>query len=222
MSIFDSIKGGFTYEALTGREKPESIIEREKKIADDKIRREIASDIQGGGLKNTAAFMSNYLLAEPLAFVGSVLPGETFTYDNLEKKLRTPLTYDERAIKQYFGKDIKDFDENETAQLREFIRKYDVTSGVIEGLSYLAGTGVGTKAGTKAAQTVKKAKDPAARDEMLPSFVGRLGKEPPLSSVGASRVDELSKQIDFTKSLDDNLKNLQPLVGSRVGDSLKK
>lgn len=85
MSIFDSIKGGFTYEALTGREKPESIIEREKKIADDKIRREIASDIQGGGLKNTAAFMSNYLLAEPLAFVGSVLPGETFTYDNLEK-----------------------------------------------------------------------------------------------------------------------------------------
>ena len=222
MSIFDSIKGGFTYEALTGREKPESIIEREKKIADDKIRREIASDIQGGGLKNTAAFMSNYLLAEPLAFVGSVLPGETFTYDNLEKKLRTPLTYDERAIKQYFGKDIKDFDENETAQLREFIRKYDVTSGVIEGLSYLAGTGVGTKAGAKATQTVKKAKDPAARDEMLPSFVGRLGKEPPLSSVGASRVDELSKQIDFTKSLDDNLKNLQPLVGSRVGDSLKK
>jgi hypothetical protein len=32
VSIFDSIKGGFTYEALTGREKPESIIEREKKI----------------------------------------------------------------------------------------------------------------------------------------------------------------------------------------------
>jgi len=216
------MKGAFTYEALTGREKPESIIEREKKIAEDKIRREIASDIQGGGLKNAAAFASNYILAEPLAFVGSVLPGETFTYDNLERKLRTPLTYDERAIKQYFGKDIKDFNEDETAQLREFIRKYDVTSGVIEGLSYLIGTGVGTKAGTKATQTIKKAKDPAARDEMLPSFIGRLGDEPPKTSVGATRVDELSQQIDFTKSLEDNLKNLKPLVGTKVGDSLKK
>ena len=51
MSIFDSIKGGFTYEALTGREKPESIIEREKKIADDKIRREIA-------ILNTSSILS--------------------------------------------------------------------------------------------------------------------------------------------------------------------
>ena len=63
--------------------------------------------------------------------------------------------------------------------------------------------------------------DVAARDEALPTFM-RSAEEPPLSSVGASRVDELSQQIDLTKSLEDNLKNLQPLVGTRVGDSLKK
>lgn len=63
--------------------------------------------------------------------------------------------------------------------------------------------------------------DPAARDAALPTFM-RSADEPPLTSVGASRVEEVSKNIDINKSLDENLKNLQPLVGTKVGASLKK
>ena len=74
------------------------------------------------------------------------------------------------------------------------------------------------KAGVKGA---RKLKDPAVIDMLTPNIF-KSSKQGPLTAVGANRVDELSKQIDLTKSLEDNLKNLQPLVGTRVGDSLKK
>ena len=94
----------FSYEALTGREKPESVLRREKELEEMKLRRRQASEIQGGGIGNALAMLGNYALAEPLAFVGSALPGETFTYKNLSEKLKTPLKYDEAAVERIFGK----------------------------------------------------------------------------------------------------------------------
>ena len=45
MSIIDSIKDAFSYEALTGREKPQSIIDREEKLAEERRKQERINEI---------------------------------------------------------------------------------------------------------------------------------------------------------------------------------
>ena len=78
----------FSYEALTGREKPESVLRREKELEEMKLRRRQASEIQGGGIGNALAMLGNYALAEPLAFVGSALPGETLHIKIYQRNLK--------------------------------------------------------------------------------------------------------------------------------------
>jgi len=175
--------------AFAPREKTKSQLKQE----DLAIKRQIASDIQGGGIKNLMPMLANYTVAEPLAFIGSVLPGETFTYKNLSKKLKTPLQYDNEVVKRIFNVDLDSLEgeEKEAAinQIDSFIRKNSNVSGIAEAASFLVGGGFGTKAGTKAGATARKLKDPAYADELTPNMF-KPNNSLPLPSVGAKVADQ--------------------------------
>ena len=175
--------------AFAPREKTKSQLKQE----DLAIKRQIASDIQGGGIKNLMPMLANYTVAEPLAFIGSVLPGETFTYKNLSKKLKTPLQYDNEVVKRIFNVDLDSLEgeEKEAAinQIDSFIRKNSNVSGIAEAASFLVGGGFGTKAGTKAGATARKLKDPAYVDELTPNMF-KPNNNLPLTSAGAKVVDQ--------------------------------
>ena len=64
MSIIDSMKDAFSYEALTGREKPQSIIDREEKLAEERSKQERINEITDPG----SATAGGYLLDIPGMF----------------------------------------------------------------------------------------------------------------------------------------------------------
>ena len=148
--------------------------------------------------------------------------------DPKEVKIRTRLDkkYDRPARTEIRGglrlKDMTGFESMEDRQrVSDFLREYGYGTSIGEGI---AATELAVAVPALARLGIRgalKLRDPAVRDMLTPNIF-KSDVQRPLTAVGASRVDELSQQIDLTKSLDSNLKNLQSLVGTRVGDSLKK
>ena len=210
--------------AFAPREKTKSQLKQE----DLAIKRQIASDIQGGGIKNLMPMLANYTVAEPLAFIGSVLPGETFTYKNLSKKLKTPLQYDNEVVKRIFNVDLDSLEgeEKEAAinQIDSFIRKNSNVSGIAEAASFLVGGGFGTKAGTKAGATARKLKDPAYADELTPNMF-KPNNNLPLPSVGAKSLTQAEKQVLSVEAKLNNKINMinensKKIIGSKNLDEI--
>jgi hypothetical protein len=88
MSIIDSIKDAFSYEALTGREKPQSIIDREEKLAEERRKQERINEITDP----LSATAGGYILDAPGLIFGledySYGPGITDAIDIEKRRYR--------------------------------------------------------------------------------------------------------------------------------------
>ena len=193
-----------------------------------------ASELQGDGnaFYNATTGFGN-AVAEIPAFFGSLvpndLPGEAlddvFTFQNIYNKLKGEYRIDKEFAQKELGRDLTEKD-------LEAIQNYIEDKGIAPNIGYSAGfasdillgskgigsaKGVGTKIGSKAGDVASDLKYGDI------GFTATRGKLPEATSLGAAAAREsaTTKQIDFTKSLDENVEQLKPLIGTKLGDSNK-
>jgi hypothetical protein len=138
------------------------------------------------------------------ALLAAILPGETFTMENIGRLRRDYVVDEEMAAKYNMTVDEANY----------FIRQHDDMAN----LGYFGAVG--------ASLPVEDILFRAAGSGLMKGgkSVLNVGKKSNVNAaklLDLTREDIITKQIDFTKSLDENIKTLKPLIGTKAGNSNK-